>query len=398
MIRTFGTVAVAMAMMAAPAASAQSSRAGLDRAWSEVVAQYDANLKAEGVIGSAMTVSQDGRVLRTAYYGLADKDAARPVDADTLYHWASITKMFTAIAVLQLRDRGKLSLDERVVDYLPEFKQVHNPFGKMSDVTLRHLLTHSSGMRGATFPWRGDNDWAPHEPARWSQVAAMMPYSRLEFAPGSRFGYSNPGTSALGRIVEEITGDDIEVYITKNILMPLGMSRSYFDATPYFLSRNRSNNYYVQGGTPNANGPEVETGATNGNGGLNGPMSDLLRFAHFLLGVNDNGNYDTVLSRQTLDEMRQPLFDAPDPSLTRQRIGLSTFVVDEDVGGGRSLRFVGHTGGQVGFSSFMYIQPESRGAVIYVQNTRNEATARADTSFARTRTAVLRRLFPALQK
>lgn len=396
MIRLIGP-AVAISLAIAAPAGAVDSRA-TDRAWAQIVGQYQADLKAQGAIGSAMMVSQDGRVLKTAYYGLADKDSARAVDADTIYHWASITKMFTAVAVMQLRDRGKLSLDERVVDYLPEFKQVHNPFGKMSDITLRHLLTHSSGMRGGTFPWRGDNDWAPHEPAKWSQVAAMMPYSEIGFAPGSKFSYSNPGTSALGRIVEEITGDDIEIYITKNILMPLGMSRSYFDTTPYFLSKYRSNNYSLDRGQLKTNGLEIETGATNGNGGLNGPMSDLMKFAHFLLGVNDNGNYDTVLSRKTLEEMRQPLFEAADESVTRQRMGFSTFVIDEDLGSGKTLRFIGHTGGQMGFSSFMYVQPESRGAVIFVQNTRNGDVARTDTVFARTRAAVFQRLFPLLQK
>lgn len=396
MTRFIGTVAAICLLAAAPAQAADSR--SLNRAWSEIVSQYEADLKAQGAVGSGMAVTQDGKPLKAAYFGLADKASGRAVDADTIYHWASITKMFTAVAVLQLRDRGLLSLDDRVIDYLPEFKQVHNPHGNMSDITLRHLITHSSGLRGSTFPWRGDNDWAPHEPAKWSQVAAMMPYTQIEFEPGSKFSYSNPGTSALGRIVEEVTGDDIEVYITKNILMPLGMSRSYFDTTPYHLSRYRSNNYYLANGALKDNGAEVETGATNGNGGLNGPISDLLKFAHFLLGVNDNGNYASVLSRKTVEEMRQPLLSAPDPTVTKQWMGLSTFIIDEDVGGGRTLRFAGHTGGQMGFSSFVYIQPESRSATVFVVNTRNSEVARADTAFARTRTALFQRFFPLLGK
>lgn len=393
----FLCVAVAAAFVAASPVAAADSRA-VNKAWAEIVGQYEADLKAQGAVGSAMAVTQDGKPLKSVYFGLADKAAGRPVDADTIYHWASITKMFTAVAVLQLRDRGLLSLDDRVIDYLPEFKQVHNPYGKMSDITLKHLLTHSSGLRAGTFPWRPDKDWAPHEPQKWSQVAAMMPYTEIEFPPGSKFSYSNPGTSALGRIVEEVTGDDIEVYITKNILMPLGMTRSYFDTTPYFLSKYRSNNYYLAKGQLQDNGAEVETGATNGNGGLNGPVSDLLKFGHFLLGVNDNGNYSSVLSRKSVEEMRQPLFEAADSTVTRQQMGLSTFIIDEDVGGGRTLRFVGHTGGQMGFSSFIYIQPESRAATVFVVNTRNAEVARADTAFARTRNALFRKPFPLLAK
>src|SRR5690606_14417797 len=108
-----------------------------------------------------------------------------------------------------------------------------------------HLLSHSSGLRAPTFPWRGDNDWAPHEPAEWSQVAAMMPYTQVEFEPGSKASYSNLATSMMGRVIEVVTGDTIEVYMTKNIFMPLGMTRSYFDITPYYLIGARSNNYYV---------------------------------------------------------------------------------------------------------------------------------------------------------
>ncbi|MEJ0035210.1 MAG: serine hydrolase domain-containing protein [Gammaproteobacteria bacterium] len=390
--------AIVFAISFALVSSAQAaSQRPVDKAWAQIVDEYQTGLKAQGAVGSALVVSQDGRVLKAAYYGSADKATAQAVDADTLFHWASITKLFTAVAVLQLRDRGKLSLDERIVDYLPEYKQVHNPFGKMSDITLRHLLTHSSGMRVATFPWRGDSDWAPHEPAKWSQVAAMMPYSEILFAPGSRYGYSNPGMSSLGRVVEEITGEDIESYVTKNILMPLGMSRSYFDTTPYFLRKHRSNNYYLEKGVLKENGLEVETGATSGNGGLNGPVSDLLKFANFLLGVGDNGNYDSVLSRATIAEMSQPLLEVADETLTREHYGLGAFVVDEEVGAGKSLRFVGHTGSQVGFTSFVYIQPETRGAVVFALNTHNMDIPHEDTVFARTRTAVFTRLFPLLQ-
>lgn len=393
MIARMPVLAAAVCLVAAPVPAVAQS---IDRTWADIVASYEADLRAEGTIGSSMAVTRNGKLVKQAYYGLADRDAGRKVDADTLFHWASISKMFTAIAVLQLRDRGLLSLDDRIIDYLPETKQIHNRFGPMSGITLRHLITHSSGLRGATFPWRGDNDWAPHEPAKWSQVAAMMPYTEIEFEPGSRFSYSNPGTSMLGRVVEEITGDDIESYVTKNILMPLGMTRSYYDKTPYFLLPHRSNNYYIANGALKANGLEVETGATNGNGGLNGPLSDLLKFAHFLLGVNDNGNYETVLRRQSLLEMRQPLFAAEDDRVPNQQMGLSTFTIDQPVPDGRTLRFVGHTGGQMGFATFVYIQPESNVAVVFGSNTRSSDVQRKADVFAKTRTALFTRFLPLL--
>jgi CubicO group peptidase (beta-lactamase class C family) len=378
---------------AAPAISAETARA-----WQEMVAASDAQMTAEGIVGSGLVISKDGRITKEHYRGLADVDSGRKVDRDTIYHWASITKMFTAIAILQLRDRGRLSLDDRIVDYLPETRSIRNPFGPMSDITLRHLMTHSSGLRSATFPWRGDKDWPPHEPRDWSQVAAMMPYSEIEFAPGTRFGYSNLGTSMLGRVVEEITGDDIEVYIAKNILMPLGMSQTYFDTTPYFLLPHRSVNYVISDGVRRSNGLEVETGATSGNGGLNGPLADLLKFAHFLLGVGDEARHAAVLRRETLLEMRQPVFQAYDTRVPGQQMGMSTFTIDQPLPDGRRLRFVGHTGGQMGFASFLYIQQESGLAAVFSMNTRNLDAPRDTESFTALRSALFSRWIPLMTR
>ena len=86
------------------------------------------------------------RSSHSATEGYQDLATKRPVDADTIFHWASITKTFTGIAIMQLRDRGLLSLDDPVVKYVPELRRVHNPFGDISQVTIRHLMTHSAGL------------------------------------------------------------------------------------------------------------------------------------------------------------------------------------------------------------------------------------------------------------
>lgn len=148
---------------------------------------------------------------------------------ETIYHWASITKTFTGIAIMQLRDRGLLSLDDPVVKFVPELRFAHNPFGDISQVKVRHLMSHSAGFRAGTWPWGGDKPWHPFEPTSWEQLVAMLPYTDVQFAPGSKYSYSNPGVIFLGRTIEQISGDDYEVYVTKNILMPLGMRSSFFD-------------------------------------------------------------------------------------------------------------------------------------------------------------------------
>src|ERR1044072_2674729 len=190
---------------------------------------YQQQLKKHGIIGSSFFLIHDNQIIAKEFYGTANLEKQQAVDEDTIYHWASITKTFTGIAIMQLRDRGLLKLDDPIVKYLPELRAVHNPFGDMQDITLRHLMTHSAGFRDATWPWGGDQDWHPHEPQYWSQLVAMLPYTEIQFKPGSKWSYSNPAIIFLGRVIELITHDDFEVYIDKNIFKPLEMYRSYFD-------------------------------------------------------------------------------------------------------------------------------------------------------------------------
>jgi CubicO group peptidase (beta-lactamase class C family) len=163
----------------------------------------------------------------------------------TIYHWASITKTLTAIAVFQLRDRGLVSLDDPVTRWVPELRQVHDSFGPIDAITIRMLLGHSAGFQSPTWPYGEGRPWEPFEPTRWEQLVAMMPYQEIHFAPDSRYGYSNPGFIYLARVIEAISGDPWQGYIYKNVWGPLGLAHSYFGVTPYWLAAYRSNNYSV---------------------------------------------------------------------------------------------------------------------------------------------------------
>ena len=159
---------------------------------------FDASLTDQAIVGASFVLVRDHRVAHARTFGYADLQARRPVDADTIFHWASITKTFTGIAIMQLRDRGLLSLDDPIVKYLPELRQVHNPYGAMDAITLRMLLSHSAGFRNPTWPWGGDQDWHPFEPPGWAQVAAMLPYTKIEFPPGSKYSVLEPGDHLPG--------------------------------------------------------------------------------------------------------------------------------------------------------------------------------------------------------
>ena len=340
-------------------------RASTGRAWQEMRAFYDSTLRTEGIVGSSLLLLRGDSTIGRATYGLADIETARAVDSNTIFHWASITKTFTAVAIMQLRDRGLLKLDDPIVKYVPELREVSDSFGPIEDVTIRHLLSHSAGFRNPTWPWGGDKPWHPFEPTRWAQLVAMMPYTEVLFRPGSRFSYSNPGYIFLGRVIEYLSGEDYEVYLEKNVLRPLGMAHSYFDRTPYHLLRYRSNNYTVRGGAPSANGLDFDTGITVSNGGLNAPVTDMARYLRFLLGapgVPEDAR--KVLQRSSLEEMWQPQVGSASNDSPVGSVGLSYFLIR--IG---ETPVIGHTGSQAGFRSFFYIHPETSSAIIAVFNT-----------------------------
>jgi CubicO group peptidase (beta-lactamase class C family) len=321
---------------------------------------WEAGLRRCHIVGSSFLLVRNGRVGAVERRGLMDQAASRPVEPGAIYHWASITKTFNGIAIMQLRDRKLLRLEDPAVAYLPELKQVHNPFGSMERITVAHLLSHSAGFRMATWPWGGEK-WHPFEPERWEQVAAMLPYTRILFEPGSRYGYSNPGYVFLGRIIELLAREPFETYIDKNILRPLEMHRSFFDAAPRFLLKLRSHSYRFRGGKIEDAPFDFDTGVTVSNGGLNAPVEDMERYLRFLLGDPAHASrYEEVLARASLEEMWRPRI----PVGPGVQMGLSFFVEDE---GGR--RFIGHSGGQNGFITRIYARPESRSGYLLAFNT-----------------------------
>src|SRR5438105_5019272 len=218
-----------IALLAAFIAALVQPTASLTERIDRLTRVFRQRIQQAGIVGGSLMLVKDGAVAAQAFEGYQELATKRPVDEDTIFHWASITKTFTGVAIMQLRDRGLLSLDDPAIKYIPELREVHNPYGDMSQVTIRHLMTHSAGFRAGTWPWGGDQPWHPFEPTRWAQVVAMMPYTELQFRPGTKCSYSNPGVIFLGRIIERFSGDDYEVYINKNIFMPLGMTRSFFD-------------------------------------------------------------------------------------------------------------------------------------------------------------------------
>ncbi|MGH7561537.1 MAG: serine hydrolase domain-containing protein, partial [Gemmatimonadales bacterium] len=355
---------ILLALLLVPRLLPAQRPAEFERAWNEIAQFFHSTLEREGVVGGSLLFVRGDSVLAREHHGFADLATRRSADDRTIYHWASITKTFTAIALVQLRDHGRVTLDDPVVRYVPELRLVHNPHGPVEAITLRHLLSHSAGFRNPTWPWGGDQPWHPFEPTRWEQLVAMMPYTDVRFPPGSRYSYSNPGLIFVGRTIEALSGDDYEVYVDKNLLKPLGMYRSYFDGTPYHLLPFRSNNYEVRNGERTANGLDFDTGITVSNGGLNAPIGDMVRYIAFLLGRHPAAAETTpVLARASLEEMWRPLLSSAAGETSGDSVGTGFFIRNRD-----GVRLIGHTGSQRGFRSFFYVAPERGVAVIAAFN------------------------------
>jgi CubicO group peptidase (beta-lactamase class C family) len=357
-------------------AAAGQGRAERDVAvhWDAVTRRVDAYVDTDQVVGASIALVRHGRVVAHHERGWQDREAREPVTERTIYHWGSITKTLTAIAIMQLRDRGRVSLDDPVTRWVPELRRVHDPYGSIDSVTIGMLLSHAGGFQNPTWPYTDGKPWQPFEPTSWDQLVAMMPYQELLFRPGSRFGYSNPGFIYLARVIESITGDPWETYVQKNILTPLGLTRSYFGVTPYHLAADRSNNYTVTRDTVTpdavtANGRDFDPGITIPNGGWNAPIGDLATYIGFL-----TDTASVVLRHTTLEEMWRPRYATAVPGAADEEeaygdsIGLSFFVVPH-----RGETFVGHMGSQAGFRGFIYLNQRTGDAVIANFNTRNDA-------------------------
>jgi CubicO group peptidase (beta-lactamase class C family) len=163
----------------------------------------------------------------------ASAPGAHPLDADTLFRVASITKTFTATAVVQLRDEGKLHLDDPIVTHIPEFAAVENPFGRIEDVTLRRVASHASGLVGeppldhwSTLRFPSRDEWL-----------AALPGVKVAIPPGSAFKYSNLGYTLLGEVIQRVSGQLYVEYVQRAIFEPLGMASTTFEPTVDLLAR-----------------------------------------------------------------------------------------------------------------------------------------------------------------
>ena len=251
---------------------------------------------------------------------------------DTQYRLGSITKTFTAAAIMQLRDAGKLDLEDRL--------DVHVE-GAAHAPTIRRLLSHTSGLQRETH----DDAWLSLRFASVPELLETLHEAEHVLPPGARFHYSNLAFALLGVVVERVSGLDYRAYVEQRLLRPAGLTRTSFDAdegaaTGYLVKP------YVEGVWDEA---PVETGAWIAAGQMWGTVGDLCRWAQFLAEPDES-----VLKRSTAAEMRTLQSMADHVRWTAgYGLGLQLFRDGERV-------VAGHTGSMPGFIAFMGISPDDK--------------------------------------
>jgi N-acyl-D-amino-acid deacylase len=265
-------------------------------------------------------VTNNGQVVFARGYGYADVAAGQPVDVNSLFRIASISKPVTAVAVLQLIEQGKLKLDDRVFEVLDlngDIAAAGAEFDpRMRDITIRHLLEHRGGWdRGESFDAmfqsvRFANQVGVDAPADQFAVIKAMLSQKLDFDPGERYAYSNFGYCLLGRVIEKLSGQEYDSYVKEHVLAPIGVTTMKIGATR-LTGRSDNEVRYYQPGTGTSVfqedlGQEVpwpyggwNLEAMDAHGGWIASATDLAKFA----AAFDDPDNCPILSRQSIEMM-----------------------------------------------------------------------------------------------
>lgn len=257
-----------------------------------------------------MVVTRDQvRHLETS--GLADVASRKPMQPDTVFWIASMTKPITAAAVLMLQDEGKLDVRDPVAKYLPEFAGLKTPSGKPANLTLVHLLTHTSGLGEAGGP-------AERQAKTLADLVPLWLAAPMQFEPGTRWGYCQSGINAAGRVVEVVSGMSFDAFLQKRLFEPLGMkSTTFYLGDPERARRVTAYARNPATGSLDPVPPRPEFGPRNrppqGNGGLYSTAEDYATFCQMLLG---RGTFrgTRYLSEASVDLMSTPQTPATLPT------------------------------------------------------------------------------------
>ncbi len=297
----------------------------------------------------AVLVARGGVPFLAKGYGMADIELGVPNTVDNKFLLGSITKQFTATAIMQLQEKGKLNVNDPISKYLPDY-----PKPVADKVTIRHLLTHTSGIPSYT----DNNAFMASRTIDVSldQLMAVFENLPLDFEPGSKFYYSNSGYVVLGAIVEKVSGESYEDYLQNHIFYPLDMKNSGYCHNDRIIT-GRATGYSMDNSGNIINAPHIAMSIPYAAGALYSTVNDLLKW--------DQALYtEKMLSKKSLQEMWTPVLE---------NYGYGWHIAD--VYGHHNIE---HSGGIDGFSTDISRFPDEKLTIIVLGN--NEAVSAAKIS------------------
>ncbi|WP_020595120.1 serine hydrolase [Spirosoma panaciterrae] len=307
-----------------------------------LIKQYVANRQFNGTV----LVAEQGKVIFKKGYGMANMEWNIPNTPDTKFRLGSITKQFTSMLIMQLVEKGKIKLDGKVTDYVPEY-----PKATGDKVTIHHLLTHTSGIPSYTgFPGFFEKmSRDPYTPDAFVKKFSDMP---LEFEPGSTFSYDNSGYFLLGVIIEKVTGKSYADVLQENILKPLQLLNTGYDLADPIIPK-RASGYEKRGGSY-VNAPYLDMTIPYAAGSMYSTVDDLYRW--------DQALYtEKLLSAKSKTVMFTPFLShyAYGWGVSKAKIGSLK----------DSLLLLEHTGGINGFNTIISRIPKDKQLVVLLNNT-----------------------------
>jgi len=306
-----------------------------------------------GIPGVAVGVRADGREMY-ACHGVTSVDNPLPVDQDTLYVLGSVTKTYTATALMRLVAEGRVALDAPVRQYVPELRLADERAA--AEITVLNLLNHTAGLDWGLIVDTGEGD-----DALTAYVAKMAAVKQIA-PPGARASYSQAGYNLAGRIIETVTGLTYERAVAALVVEPLGLSHGFFTRDDVMTRR------FAVGHNPGDDGTLTvarlwrRSRGDNPGGGLASSVADQLRWARFHLGDGRADSDVRVLPAALLHQMKEPTV-ALRGSALGDALGICWFLRDVD-----GVRTVGHGGSANGQFAELLTVPERGFAVVALSN------------------------------
>ena len=320
------------------------------------------------VPGLVYGIVKDGRLVAVNGLGIQDVTAKRPVNSDTLFRIASMSKAFTALAILKLRDQRKLSLDAPAENYVPEMRNWIYPTKDSRKIRVRDLLNHVAGFV-TDDPW-GDRQQPLAEAEFTAMLKVGVPFSRTA---GVAMEYSNFGYATLGRVITNVSGKRYQDYISDNFLSPLGMSSTTYDIAKSPIGR-RAIGYRWQDDSW-VREPDMADGVFGAMGGIETSANDYARWVGMLLSAwpprdaPDTGPVSRATLREIVEGSNFPMAsmraaEVGTPCRVARTYAMGWYIMDDcDLG-----RVLTHGGGYPGYGSRVLLLPDKGIGIFALSN------------------------------